>query len=297
MSIMETIRARYLSLSSVQKRIADYCLEHPDEASYQTLREFSQATHTTDATVLKFCGNMGCEGFLAFRRQLQEYVRLRLSPNEKIRMSLTRSVDAHDTCRKIIEGEKRGLEMTFRYLDMENFGQIICRLNHARRVFIAGHRLTRIVADYFLYQLKRIGREAYLVDMADRKQPRDALLHATKEDVFVLISIPVYADVTIRMAQYLQEAGICGICITDNLTSPVAQACELALTCNTEHEVFFNSITPLIALIELLSAGLLLGDREGFTASQERLEQIEQTLGIPQSDRQIVRTELEREAL
>ena len=41
----------------------------------------------------------------------------------------------------------------------------------------------------------------------------------------------------------------------------------------------------------------LLGDREGFTASQERLEQIEQTLGIPQSDRQIVRTELEREAL
>ena len=31
MSIMETIRARYLSLSSVQKRIADYCLEHPDE--------------------------------------------------------------------------------------------------------------------------------------------------------------------------------------------------------------------------------------------------------------------------
>ena len=115
--------------------------------------------------------------------------------------------------------------------------------------------------------------------------------------MFVLISIPVYADVTIRMAQYLQEAGICGICITDNLISPVAQACELSLTCNTEHEVFFNSITPLIALIELLSAGLLLGDREGFTASQERLEQIEQTLGIPQSDRQIVRTELEREAL
>lgn len=63
MSIMETIHARYLSLSSVQKRIADYCLEHPDEASYQTLREFSQTTHTTDATVLKFCGNMGCEGF------------------------------------------------------------------------------------------------------------------------------------------------------------------------------------------------------------------------------------------
>ena len=55
MDIMETIRARYSEVSSVQKRIADYCLEHPDKASFQTLREFAQTTHTTDATVLKFC--------------------------------------------------------------------------------------------------------------------------------------------------------------------------------------------------------------------------------------------------
>lgn len=94
MDIMETIRARYSEISSVQKRIADYCLEHPDAASFQKLREFAQTTHTTDATVLKFCSNMGCQGFLAFRRQLQEYVRMRLSPNEKVRMSLARSTDA-----------------------------------------------------------------------------------------------------------------------------------------------------------------------------------------------------------
>lgn len=58
MDIMETIRARYSEISSVQKRIADYCLEHPDAASFQTLREFAQTTHTTDATVLKFCSNI-----------------------------------------------------------------------------------------------------------------------------------------------------------------------------------------------------------------------------------------------
>ena len=41
MDIMETIRARYSEISSVQKRIADYCLEHPDAASFQKLREFA----------------------------------------------------------------------------------------------------------------------------------------------------------------------------------------------------------------------------------------------------------------
>ena len=109
---------------------------------------------------------------------------MRLSPNEKVRMSLARSTDANDTCRKIIDSEKRGLDMTFQYLDMESFMQIVYRLNHARRIFVVGHHLTRIVADFFLYQLKRIGREAHLVDTSDKKKTCDRLLHATKEDVF-----------------------------------------------------------------------------------------------------------------
>ena len=48
MDIMETIRARYSEVSSVQKRIADYCLEHPDAASFQTLREFAQRQFVAD---------------------------------------------------------------------------------------------------------------------------------------------------------------------------------------------------------------------------------------------------------
>lgn len=297
MDVMETIRARYSEVSSVQKRIADYCLEHPDKASFQTLREFAQTTHTTDATVLKFCSNMGCQGFLAFRRQLQEYVRMRLSPNEKVRMSLARSTDANDTCRKIIDGEKRGLDMTFQYLDMESFMQIVYRLNHARRIFVVGHHLTRIVADFFLYQLKRIGREAHLVDTSDKKKTCDRLLHATKEDVFVLISIPVYAELTIQLAQHLREAEITSISITDSLTSPVAQACEMSLTCNTEHDVLFNSVSSMIAMIEVLTSGLLLSDRERFLTAQERLERLEEKLGIPQKDQQFVRTDIQRQTL
>ena len=222
---------------------------------------------------------------------------MRLSPNEKVRMSLARSTDANDTCRKIIDGEKRGLDMTFRYLDMESFMQIVYRLNHARRIFVAGHHLTRIVADFFLYQLKRIGREAHLVDTSDKKQTCDQLLHATKEDVFVLISIPVYAELTIQLAQHLREAEITSISITDSLTSPVAQACEMSLTCNTEHDVLFNSVSSVIAMIEVLTSGLLLSDRERFLTAQERLERLEGRLGIPQKDQQFVRAEIERQTL
>ena len=202
--------------------------------------------------------------------------------------ALCRDFRAHD------EEELAKLNPDF---SLESFMQIVYRLNHARRIFVVGHHLTRIVADFFLYQLKRIGREAHLVDTSDKKQTCDRLLHATKEDVFVLISIPVYAELTIQLAQHLREAEITSISITDSLTSPVAQACEMSLTCNTEHDVLFNSVSSMIAMIEVLTSGLLLSDRERFLTAQERLERLEEKLGIPQKDQQFVRTDIQRQTL
>ena len=95
----------------------------------------------------------------------------------------------------------------------------------------------------------------------------------------------------------LRQAGITCISITDSLTSPVAQACEMSLTCNTEHDVLFNSVSSVIAMIEVLTSGLLLSDRERFLTAQERLERLEEKLGIPQKDQQFVRTDIQRQTL
>ena len=71
----------------------------------------------------------------------------------------------------------------------------------------------------------------------------------------------------------------------------------MSLTCNTEHDVLFNSVSSVIAMIEVLTSGLLLSDRERFLTAQERLEQLEGKLGIPQKDQQFVRTDIQRQTL
>ena len=88
MNIIETIKEAYPKLSKVQKRMASHCLDNPDIASYQTIREFAKSTQSTDATVLKFCNNVSCSSYLMLKRQLQEYVHhLWLTPNDKLRRS------------------------------------------------------------------------------------------------------------------------------------------------------------------------------------------------------------------
>ena len=71
----------------------------------------------------------------------------------------------------------------------------------------------------------------------------------------------------------------------------------MSLTCNTEHDVFLNSITSMIAMIEVLASGLLLSDRESFLTSQAWLERLEEKFGIPQKDQQYVRTDIQRQTL
>ena len=53
----------------------------------------------------------------------------------------------------------------------------------------------------------------------------------------------------------------------------------------------------MIAMIEVLTSGLLLSDRERFLTAQERLERLEGKFGIPQKDQQFVRAEIERQTL
>ena len=61
--------------------------------------------------------------------------------------------------------------------------------------------------------------------------------------------------------------------------------------------MLFNSVSSMIAMIEVLTSGLLLSDRERFLTAQERLERLEGKLGIPQKDQQFVRTDIQRQML
>ena len=82
------IKSQYDHLSRTHRRIGDYVLNHADAVCFQSLKQTAAAAGTTEATVLKFCGQLGFTGFLHFKRELQGYVKQRMSPNETFSASL-----------------------------------------------------------------------------------------------------------------------------------------------------------------------------------------------------------------
>ncbi len=282
-NILERISELYPSLSRVQKRIADQCLSHADEVCFQSLRELAGAAGTTEATVLKFCAKVGCSGYIELKRALQERVRIRMSPNERVRMSLERIQDPNASYRRIIEGEKQSVDLTFRYMDSENFFAFVGAINSARRVFIAGHRLSRAIASFFQFRLQGAGFDAYMVDVSNVDELKNTLTHVGSEDLFVLISFPVYAKMTVALGKYLASAGIPMVSITDSPSSPIAKGAKAVLLCSTGHEIYYNSIVSAVAMVEVVCSAVVIERNERFRETQDKLKSIEEHLGMEPS--------------
>ncbi|CAD5898113.1 MurR/RpiR family transcriptional regulator [Carnobacterium maltaromaticum] len=58
-------------LSSFDLHIYKYILDHSDQVIYMRIRDLAAATHTSTASILRFCKKMKCSGFSEFKVKLQ----------------------------------------------------------------------------------------------------------------------------------------------------------------------------------------------------------------------------------
>lgn len=274
--IFTKIRSHYEEMSKTQQRIADYFQENADVACFQSLKEAASAAQTTETTILKFCTRIGCDGFLQFKRELQEYVKLLMSPNEKIGSRIRMAQDNQHFFERVIETEKRCLELTYNYMVPSNLDAFASAIRSAKRIQIVGHRISQPIALYLMVRLQQIGMEAAMVDIEDFYATEQAAVHADKNDLFIMISFPYYAPQTRALVEYLGQAGIHMVSITDRYSSPIAAYSSAVLVCNSDHELFYNSITAAISLVSMITSYLVMTNPERFESYSQKLEQFDQ---------------------
>ena len=72
MDFLDEIKEKYESLSTAQKRIADYIFTYPEEVCFQSLKELSEALGVTEVTVLRFTKKLGVNNFVEMKKRMKE---------------------------------------------------------------------------------------------------------------------------------------------------------------------------------------------------------------------------------
>src|ERR1700731_1394556 len=66
------IRSRFDECSRSQKDVAQYIIDHLDEAAFQTAEELARRANTSSSTVVRFSQALGFEGFPELQRAARE---------------------------------------------------------------------------------------------------------------------------------------------------------------------------------------------------------------------------------
>ena len=72
------IRARFDDFSRSQKDVAQYIVDHLDEAAFQTAEELARRANTSSSTVVRFSQALGFEGFPELQQAARDEYRRRV---------------------------------------------------------------------------------------------------------------------------------------------------------------------------------------------------------------------------
>ncbi|KRR16407.1 transcriptional regulator [Bradyrhizobium lablabi] len=167
-----------------------------------------------------------------------------------------------------LEAEAAGL----RRISTGSVAEAAKALHDARRIWIAGFRSCRSVAELLNYQLRLFRPDE--VQLVGGSGPEDLDLGAFQRgDAVVVIGFAPYSRASVLSARAAHESGATLVAIADAITAPMAEGADhLLLFEAAASPGFFPSLTGAIAIAQSLAAATFV---LGGTKAKRRLEETE----------------------
>lgn len=269
-SIVET----YELLSPQLKTAARYMLDRPGDVALLSMREQARRAGVPAATMTRLAKRLGLEGYdevralyagavragtLGFAGKAEAQVEVQSLRGERalaadIALSLSRQIA------RLAEPES-----------LERLAGAANHLHAARRVYCLGLRSCHAAAWHFHYMLSLLGNKTVMLDDAGGTG-LDAIRDAGPDDVLLAASVEPYARATIEAVRYAAAGGVPVVALTDSEVSPLASLSVATILVATESPSFFHTMTPLLAVAEILAALVAGNGGQDALAALERTE-------------------------
>jgi DNA-binding MurR/RpiR family transcriptional regulator len=259
------------TLSPQLQLAARYVLDRPDDVALLSMREQARHAGVPPATMTRLAQRLGLDGYDAVRALYAGAVR-----DGTLDFAGRAGAGFAGKAGAQVEAQKLRGERALAADMVKALGQQIARLaepaaldrlvaaadrlHKARRVYCLGLRSCHSAAWHFHYMLSLLGDKTVMLDDAGGTG-LDALRDAGAGDVVLAASVEPYARATVEAARYAAGEGVPVVALTDSEVSPLAQLASATILVATESPSFFHSMTPLLAVTEILAA--LVAGRSG----------------------------------
>ena len=241
------IRLQLDHLSPNDRLIADWIVEHEDEAPFETAESLAGKVGVSKAAVVRFGTRLGFGGFAGLRDALAQSARARLSQNGD-----PPSDRGHVLDRWLATGSSALATTRTLLSDAEIDAVAEQLLEPGGRTYVLGQRKSAGLAEYLFFLLSPLVKNVQLIALGSATVA-DMLLDVSPQDRLVALTFRPYARLTGEVVDYFMQAGASVTLLTDEHAHPgVAHV----LSCSPKSPgPFPSAIGPLYA-IEALAASV-----------------------------------------
>lgn len=252
--------------------LGEFVLGNPRRAVFMTIKDLAAACGVSEATVVRFVGQLAYDGYGAFHQALREMVDTDLTLLDRVDIQqMHGSGEVASRFQRAVSEEIDNLKLLYRSVDTALIEQIVDLLEKSPNVYVVGSRISYTFAYFMGWSLMRVRPQIQILKGSDTTA-LDALTVAPPESLVVIVATSRYPNELIRVGKQVRRLGHRLVVITDSSLCPLIQFAHLRLIAPSQHIPVIGNPNTLSCLVNFIVLELVRrnGNRQ---KHQERLEQ------------------------
>lgn len=258
---LQTIQDQLSQLSLTHRKVAEFVLEHPNDAAFLNLDETARLAGVSTASVIRFARQLGFGGYREFQRQMQREVKVRASTQgapEKFSQAY-KDIPRDQLTLRTIQNDIEAIRRTMDNLPEASLRQAVHMLSQADRVFVAGMRESYALAHYAFTRLLALRPNVSLFTV-DYGEMVEQLFAVGKNDVCLYFLFNRYTGRSVDVLRQLHEMETEIVLVTDEDWGELSGLAQLVLPCYVQGVSLKNTSAAPICLINCLANALAAAD-------------------------------------
>ena len=262
------IRARFDEFSRSQKDVAQYIVDHLDEAAFQTAEELARRANTSSSTVVRFSQALGFEGFPELQQAARDEYRRQVGGGaingapQPATVAPLFSLD-HTEFEAALAADHVNVEDTAHKLSRADVEAAIDAIVSAEKVLIAGTDQMAFFASYLRHLLMLLDIRAEVV-ASPSQEALGRLSRIDDRTLVVGLSAGRPHPLITRTMKLARHRKATTLAITDATLSEVARLARIRLYYSSNTPAFVRSHTALLSIIQALAYGVYSRDAQSY---------------------------------
>lgn len=268
--LIQRIQAQQSQLTPKGRVLSEHILASPRKVVFMTIKELAEHCGVSEATVVRFMGQLGFKGYNDFQQALRDVVDAELTLLERLDLTDLMSPGGKLLSRVIFE-EIENLKLLAESVDLAAADRIVDLLAQRPQVFVIGSRLSYTFAYYLGWSLSKI-RSGIQILKASDNTTIDWLTIAPPEALVVLLATTRYPNDLIKTAKAVRRQEKTLVAVADSASCPLIQFAHESLIAPSRHIPFIGSPAALSCLINFLAQQLASKRGDALKIHQTKLE-------------------------